>query len=131
MNRTAIIVALLALAQPALAEEPRQVYVNADGEITRIVTPDDPDYLRYQYQPVECVTLPCPSYFVLGADTPEADGIVIWSDEAPPEIEASKKILAAMKNPLDGPLCWVIRGHLIIEEEGTTLRVDELIDTCN
>lgn len=131
MKHAAIIVVSLALAQPAIAGEPRQVLFNADGTITPIVTPDAPDYLRYQYQPLECVTLPCPNYFVLGADSADADGIVIWSDEAPPAIEASKKILAAMKNPLDGPLCWVLRGDISLEEDGATLRVDELIGTCN
>lgn len=130
MYRIAIILAFVALARPATAEESRQVYVNADGQITR-VEPAEPGYLQYQYVPVDCVTLPCPNHFVLAADAPDADGIVIWSDEAPPALEASKKILAAMRNPLDGPLCWVLRGELLIGEEGTTLRVDELIGACN
>jgi hypothetical protein len=130
MKRIAIVIALAALCQPAMAEETSTVYVNEDGQITRVVAPDAPEYLRYEFQPVQCVTTPCPNYFVLTADSPTADGIVVWSDEIPPEIVASKKVLATMQDVTDGPMCWVIRGDLIIEEEGTTLRVDELVDAC-
>ena len=35
-----------------------------------------------------------------------------------------------MENLADGPMCWVVRGDLIMEEEGTTLRIDELVDSC-
>ncbi|UJW86351.1 hypothetical protein [Devosia sp. SL43] len=130
MKPIAIVIAVVALMQPAMAEDQTTVYVNEFGEITRVVPPDAPQYLRYEYQPVQCVTTPCPNYFVLAAESPAADGVVIWSDEVPPEIVASKKIIAAMNDPTDGPTCWVIRGDLIIEEEGTTLHVDELVDSC-
>jgi hypothetical protein len=131
MNRIAIAAALVALAQPAVAQEPTQVYVNADGQITQVAPPTEPGYLKYQYQPVECVTLPCPNYFVLALDSPDADGVVVWSDEQPPEILWSKKVAAAMRNPDDAPACWVIRGELIIEEVGTTLRIDKLVGSCS
>ena len=130
MRRIAIIVAVVGVAQPAMAED-ATFYVNPDGEITRSVAPDAPQYLRYEFQAVQCVTAPCPNYFVLAADTPTADGVVVWSDEIPPEIVASREILAAMENLADGPMCWVILGDLIMEEEGTTLRIDELVDSCH
>ena len=130
MKRISILTALMAFAQPTLGQDQTMVYVNADGQITRVEAPADPEYLKYEYQPVQCVTLPCPNYFVLAADSASADGIVVWSDEVAPEIVGPKKAVAAMRNLAGGPACWVIRGELIIEEEGTTLRVDEMVDSC-
>jgi hypothetical protein len=130
VKHIAFVVALVALAQPALGQDTTQVQVNADGQITG-VSRAEPAYFKYQYMPVQCVTLPCPNYFVLAAESPETDGIVVWSDEIPPEIAGPKKLTAAMRNLSDGPACWIIRGDLIIEEEGTTLRVDEVVGRCD
>ena len=130
MRHIAAFLALVALAQPAIAQDNTSVQINADGAITGLAA-DAPAYLKYQYQPVNCVTLPCPNYFVLAANSPSDEGIVVWSDEIPPEIVGPKKSVAPLLKLSDGPECWVILGDLVMEEEGTTLKVDEVIGRCS